>query len=109
MFKSGDYVYIKESAQLDINGLAWNYVQNHRDAQIICQHGYTPSGLHESEYLYVVFWPEPFEGGWDCWHKCLPGYGQIVTAKNMELKFEASTENVVTVPNIELPPDRTRS
>lgn len=99
MFKSGDSVYIKDSAQEDINGHSWNYVQSHRTASVVCTLALPKPGVPEGETLYVVVWDEPFEGGWDCWHQCIPGYGQIVAQKNMELNFEASYQ-AVTVPNL---------
>lgn len=102
MFQQYDQVYIKDSAQLDIGALAWNYIKSHREAQIIdVQCDATKVGAPENESLYTVVWSEPFEGGWDCWHHCLTGYGQIVTQKNMELQFEASRPLCATMPNIQ--------
>ena len=111
MFKEGDSVYIKDSAQVDIGGVAWNYIKEHRNAVIVCTSQDATKlmpPLDEAETTYVVVWFEPFKGGWTCWDQCLPGHGQIVTQKHLELNFEVSRE-AVTVPNIELPPDRTRS
>ena len=104
MFKEGDSVYISDSAQMDCEGYAWNYISTHRNAAVVCiscdATKLTPP-LPASESTYVLVWPEPFKGGWDCWDKCLPGYGQIVTAKHLELNFEESRE-VVTVPNLKV-------
>ena len=101
-FQEGDSVYIKDSARIDCEGYAWNYIADHRNAAVIsvsCDATKLIPPLAESETLYVVAWPEPFKGGWSCWDKCLPGHGQIITGKHLELNFEASRE-VVTVPNI---------
>ena len=98
MFKEGDSVYLKDSAQIDVNGLAWNYIKDHRNAAVVnCF-----VNEDEAETIYVLVWPEPFHGGWDCYNQCLPGYGQLVAQKHLELNFEASYE-VVTVPNIDKP------
>ena len=102
MFQEGDSVYIKDSAQEDVGGYAWNYVQAHREAAIVCRLALPQQGVPENETLYVVVWPDQFQGGWDCYNNCIPGYGQIVAQKNMELNFEASRE-VVTIPNIKVP------
>lgn len=103
MFQSGDYVFINDSARADICTQAWDYIKDNRRAQIICI--YDPGTnvkLPEAETMYVVAWPEPFKGGIDCWHHCIPGHGQFVTQKHMELCFEDS-RSVQTVPNIESP------
>ena len=100
MFQSGDSVYLKDSAQADIGGYAWSYVVDHRKAQIVSLFLQGSNvNLSESESLYIVVWPEKFDGGWDCWHGCMAGYGQIVTQKHMELVFEESRD-AVTVPNL---------
>lgn len=100
MFQPGDFVYLKDSVQIDIGGAAWNYIKSNRTARIV--ELFTNMGqvnLPEHENLYVVEWADTFDGGWDCWKKCLPGRGQIVTQKHMELNFEDSRD-VVTIPNI---------
>jgi len=103
MFQPGDYVFVKDSAQEDIGSLAWLYVQHNRKAQVVCEfHMASSKPIPANEVLYCVVWPEQFEGGWHCWHQCLPGYGQMVAAKNLELLFEESRE-VVTMPNLNAP------
>ena len=97
MFKSGDSVYLKDSAQEDVAGYAWNYIKDHRNAVIL--EGYVLCVEDEGSSLYVVVWPEPFRGGWDCWTRCKPGQGQLVSQKHLELNFEASYD-VLTVPNL---------
>ena len=77
MFQSGDSVYLKDSAQVDIGGYAWSYVVNHRKAQIVSLFLQGSNvNLPESESLYIVVWPEKFDGGWDCWHGCMAGDNQ---------------------------------
>jgi hypothetical protein len=100
MLQAGDKVFVKDSAIEDIGALAWKYVQDHREACVVnVFHSGTNVSLPESEALYIVKWLDTFEGGWDCWHECPRGQGQIVTAKHLDLRFEASRE-VVTVPNL---------
>ena len=101
MFQPGDFVFVKDSAEEDVNGYAWNYIKEHREAVVTRVNVYSDLSrpMPESEYHIVCAWDEEFEGGWDCWGKCPPKRGQIITAKHLDLCFEKSRQ-VVTVPNI---------
>ena len=102
MFQPGDSVFVKNSAETDIQGYAWNYIKSHREAQVVCiLISTTKYEIPDSEQLYVLVWPDEFSGGWDCWNNCPAKRGQIVTHKHLELNFEKS-RTVVTVPNIEV-------
>lgn len=100
MYQEGDYVYVNMDAEPDCNMLAWSYIKSHVRGQI--RRVVQDKDLPAREALCAVEFPDQFAGGNDCATACLPKQGQWITAKNLDLDFEAS-RNVVTVPCLEVP------
>lgn len=100
MFEPGDKVFIELSAQDDVSFRAWDYIKNHLYATVKAkmQFGSKPAPILSTSY--ALEWPEEFDGGIDCYGKCLPRRGQFIECKHLSLDFENS-RNVITVPNIE--------
>lgn len=91
----GDYVFVTESAEPDCNMLAWQYIKNNIRGQI--RRVVQDKTLPAREALCAVEFQDEFAGGNDCGVACLPRRGQWITAKHLDLDFEAS-RNTITVP-----------
>lgn len=97
MFKAGDRVEIKPSAQIDIGYRAWPYVKDHLYGTVksvqVCE-------KKTEESICAVEFDEPFAGGIRCLGMCKEFQGQFITSKHLSLNFEESRE-VNTVPKLE--------
>ena len=107
MFNVGDKVYVEDSAQVDVGFQSWSYINGHREATVkhkmefaalgVDLNGYIPQ---DKDYIYALEWPEKFSGAHSCQDHCAPNQGHFISAKHLDLRFEASRE-VQTIPNIE--------
>lgn len=101
MFQNDDKVYINPSAKEDVGFLAWDYVSNTGYGTIKgALTGTKEEPVPESMFVYAIEFAREFSGGIECQGLCKPKRGQWISAKHLELDFEASRD-VVTVPNIE--------
>lgn len=106
MLRIGDVVYIEDSGQIDVGFIAWSYIKDHRVALVKKEMTFAEMGVEFKDYIpksgdfmYAVEWPEKFNGGHTCQGHCKEGQGQFLSAKHLDLNFEASRE-VNTVPNL---------
>ena len=79
----GSYVKVLPSAQVDIAGVAWPYL----DGQIgqVRQVEITPTQLGTYHIVYAIEFAETFKGGWYCWGNTAPGQGQYISQQHLEL------------------------
>jgi hypothetical protein len=78
--------------------IAWSYIKNHPRGQV--KSVTLDQELPASEGVCAIEFPDQFAGGIDCMTKCKPRQGQYITAKHLDLDFEASRQ-VRTVPMLE--------